>query len=239
MRPICEHQPTSLYRCSIYDYDCVPGGLLVNHAHPLINTFAKKTAVRSRIKRIVLWLLLAGLVWCTILATFIWHYGAYDHATKSDCIIILGAGVKGTSPSPVFEERIRHGINLYQAGFAPKLLFTGGVGEGQKHSEGSVGRWVATQQAVSEGDILIEERSRTTQQNLSEARSVMQSHGLKSAIIVSDPLHMTRAMMMAGRLDIDAVSSPTPTTRYRSIKTKLGFLAREIYFFHHYVVTGN
>lgn len=195
--------------------------------------------MRSRIKRIALWLLLAGFVWCAILATIIWRYGAHDHATKSDCIIILGAAVQGTTPSPVFEERIRHGIDLYRAGFAPKLLFTGGVGDGLKHSEGSVGRSVATQQAVPVGDILIEEQSRTTQQNLSEARSVMQRNGLKSAIIVSDPLHMKRAMMMVDGLGIDAVSSPTPTTRYRSIQTKLGFLVRELYFFHHYVITGN
>ena len=68
---------------------------------------------------------------------------------------------------------------------------------------------------------------------------MMQKNGLKSAIIVSDPLHMKRAMMMAAGLGIDAVSSPTPTTRYRSLQTKLGFLVRELYFFHHYVIIGN
>jgi uncharacterized SAM-binding protein YcdF (DUF218 family) len=195
--------------------------------------------MRSRIKRIALWLFLAGFVWCAILVTIIWRYGANDHAIKSDCIIILGAAVRGTTPSPVFDERIRHGIDLYRAGFAPKLLFTGGVGDGLTHSESSVGRSVATQQVVPGGDILIEERSRTTQQNLSEARSVMEKNGLKSAIIVSDPLHMKRAMMMADGLGIHAVSSPTPTTRYRSLQTKISFLCRELYFFHHYVITGN
>ncbi len=195
--------------------------------------------MRSRFKRIALWLLLAGFVWCVIVATLIWHFGTQDHASKSDCIIVLGAAVSGTTPSPVFQERVRHGIDLYHTGFAPMLLFTGGFGEGQKHSEGSVGRSVAIQQAVPAGDILIEERSRTTRQNLSEARSVMQKHGLKSAIIVSDPLHMKRAMMMAEGLDIDAVSSPTPTTRYRSFPTKFSFLIRELYFIHHYMFTGN
>lgn len=195
--------------------------------------------MRARIKKIALWLLLTGFVWFAILATLIRRYGTHDRATKSDCIIVLGAAVQGTTPSPVFEERIRHGVNLYHMGFAPKLLFTGGIGEGQKHSESGVGRSVATQQAVPMGDILIEERSRTTHQNLSEARSVMQNYGLKSAIIVSDPLHMKRAMMMADGLNIDAVSSPTPTTRYRSFQTRLSFLVRELYFFHHYVITGN
>jgi uncharacterized SAM-binding protein YcdF (DUF218 family) len=193
----------------------------------------------SHFKRIVLGLLLAVFFWCMILGILIWRYGVSNHATKSDCIIVLGAAVQGTTPSPVFTERIRHGIALYHAGHAPKLLFTGGFGDEQTHSESSVGRLIATQQAVPEGDILIEERSRTTMQNLSEARSVMRKHGLKSAIIVSDPLHMKRAMTMAAGLDLDAVSSPTPTTRYRSFQTKFGFLIRELYFFHHYLITGN
>jgi uncharacterized SAM-binding protein YcdF (DUF218 family) len=195
--------------------------------------------MRSRIKRIALWLLLAVVLWCVILATIIWRFGDHDRARKSDCIIVLGAAVHGTVPSPVFEERIRHGIKLYHAGHAHVLVFTGGIGGGQQHSEGGVGRSFATQQAVPAGDILIEERSQTTQQNLSEARSVMQRNGLRSAIIVSDPLHMKRAMMMAEDLGIEAVSSPTSTTRYRSLQTKLGFLLRELYFFHHYVITGN
>ena len=195
--------------------------------------------MRRRIKRIVIWLLIAGLSWCVILGTIVWRYGTHDRAAKSDCIIVLGAAVQGTTASPVFEERIRHGISLYDSGQAPKLLFTGGIGDGQLNSESSIGRSIAIQHGIPATDIHVEEKSRTTQQNLSEALAVMRQHGIKSAIIVSDPLHMKRAMMMADDLDIAAVSSPTPTSRYRSLKTKLGFLVRELYFIHHYFATGH
>lgn len=194
--------------------------------------------MRRNIRRIALWLLGGVLAWCVILGGIVWKYGTLDGATKSDCIIVLGAAVQGTTASPVFEERIRHGINLYKAGHAPKLLFTGGIGDGQIHSEASIGRSVAMQHGVPAADILVEEKSRTTQQNLSEARALMKQHKMDSAMIVSDPLHMKRAMMMAGDLDILAASSPTPTSRFRSFKTKLGFLLREVYFIHHYFFTG-
>ncbi len=118
-------------------------------------------------------------------------------------------------------------------------MFTGGVGEGQTQSESSIGRSIAIQHGVPATDILVEEKSRTTQQNLSEARALMKQHQMDSANIVSDPLHMKRAMMMAGDLDVAAASSPTPTSRYRSLKTKLGFLLREVYFIHHYFATGH
>jgi uncharacterized SAM-binding protein YcdF (DUF218 family) len=195
--------------------------------------------MRSRMKKIVIGILLAGFVWGAVLATMIWRFGLHDHAAESDCIIVLGAAVRGDQPSPVFEERLHHAIKLYHAGLAAKLLFTGGVGDGQELSEGEVARRFAVQHAVPSSDILIEERSRTTKQNLSEAQLVMGSQGLRSAIIVSDPLHMKRALMMAKGLGLDAVSSPTPSSRYRSVRTKLGFLARELYFYHHYLVTGN
>lgn len=124
-------------------------------------------------------------------------------------------------------------------GFVPKLLFTGGYGDGQIRSESGMGRSIAMRHGIPATDILIEEASRTTQQNLSEARSLMRQHGMRSAIVVSDPLQMKRAMLMADGLGMNAASSPTPTSRYRSIRTKLGFLLREIYFIHHYLATGD
>lgn len=202
------------------------------------NAVVPEKDMRRRIKRIVIWLLIAGLAWCVILGTIVWRYGTHDRAAISDCIIVLGAAVQGTKASPVFEERIRHGISLYDSGYATKLLFTGGIGDGQILSEASIGRSAAIQHGIPATNILVEEKSRTTQQNLSEALAVMRQHGIKSAIIVSDPLHMKRSMMIAEDLDIAAVSSPTPTSRYQSHKTKLGFLLRELYFIHHYSVTG-
>lgn len=195
--------------------------------------------MRRNLRKIAFWLVVAVLFWCGIVGGIVWQYGAHDGVAQSDCIILLGAAVQGTTASPVYEERIRHGIHLYKAGRASKLVFTGGVGEGQVHSESSVGRSMALQHGVPARDILIEEKSRTTQQNLSEAHALMKQHQMDSAILVSDPLHMKRAMMMASDLSMTAVSSPTPTSRYRSLSTKLGFLLREIYFIHHYLVTGH
>ncbi len=194
--------------------------------------------MRRHTKKIAFWLLCAVLTWCVVLGTIIWRYGNHDGVTQSDCIIVLGAAIEGTAASPVFDERIQHGINLHKAGHAPKLVFTGGIGDGEDFSESRVGQSIAIQQGVPATDLLLEEKSRTTQQNLSEARNLMKQHKIVSAVIVSDPLHMKRAMMMAEDLGIAAVPSPTPTSRYRSLRVKLGFLIREVYFIHHYFITG-
>ena len=183
-------------------------------------------------------LLLAIFAWLAALGAAIWIYGSSENAVKSDCAIVLGAAAYGDRPSPVFEERIRHGIALYRTGLVSKIVFTGGYGTGAGHAESEVAAAYAAREGVPETDVLTERRSRTTQQNLAEAKLLMEANGLRTAILVSDPLHLRRAMWMAGDLGISAVSSPTPTTRYRSFKAKFRFLRRELYYWHHYLFTG-
>jgi uncharacterized SAM-binding protein YcdF (DUF218 family) len=195
--------------------------------------------MKRRIGKLLAGLMAAVVCWNALLGVVVWRYGVENGATRSDCIIVLGAAVHGSKASPVFEERIRHGVQLYQNEFASKIIFTGGVGKAGGNAESAVAREMAIRLGVPEEDILIEEHSRTTRQNLAEARSLMRAHGLQSAILVSDPLHMKRAVIMAEDMDMAAVSSPTPTSRYRSLRTQIPFLLRELYFIHHYLVTGD
>ena len=94
-------------------------------------------------------------------------------------------------------------------------------------------------QGISSSSILKETTSRTTHQNFTEAKTLMDQAGLKTAIIVSDPLHLKRAAAMAKDLGISAVTSPTPTSRYQSLRPKLGFLLREIFFYNFHLLTGH
>ena len=64
----------------------------------------------------------------------------------------------------------------------------------------------------------------------------MDAFSMDTAIIVSDPLHMKRAMLMAKDYGIEACSSPTPTTMYKSAKTQIPFLAREVFFYIGYSI---
>lgn len=194
---------------------------------------------RRQITKALRWLAAALLICLVITGIFIWNFGTKDYAKKSDCIIVLGAAVYGDKPSPVFEERIKHAIGLLKQAEAPVVIFTGGFGAGASHAESEVGALYAIAQGVSESTILTEVRSRTTKQNLVEAKTLMDSAGLKSAIIVSDPLHLKRASAMAANIGMSAVTSPTPTSRYRSFRTQFKFLLREVYFYHHHGITGH
>ena len=178
-------------------------------------------------------LLLVVLFWLVGVAAYITWVGQRDDARPADAIIVLGAAAYDAKPSPVFEERIRHGIDLYRRGLAPKLIFTGGYGGvGARFSESQVARRYALRQGVPDKAILIESLSRNTHDNLRQASLLMQQHQLHKVIVVSDPLHMARALRISKELGIRAVGSPTPTSRFRTFATRWRFLLQEVYFFH-------
>jgi len=78
-------------------------------------------------------------------------------------------------------------------------------------------------------DILIEEASHTTYENVVNAKQLADARGLKKVLLVSDPMHMKRAVAMAGNIGLEAYPSPTPTTRYQGWRSQMGSLAYETY----------
>lgn len=195
--------------------------------------------MKRHLKKSMAVILLLVIAWLAFVGSSIYRFGYKDRAAKADCIIVLGAAAYGNQPSPVFEERIRHAITLFASGYASMVIFTGGISNGSSHAESKVAATYAIQRGVPAIAIRTETISRTTQQNLAEARKIMRSQGLHSAVIVSDPLHLRRAVMMADDLGIKSFPSATQTSRYQSLKSNLGFLFREMYFYHHYLLTGD
>jgi uncharacterized SAM-binding protein YcdF (DUF218 family) len=188
---------------------------------------------RRPLLRLCVWGALLLVAWLAGVAAWIVHVGSRDEAGPADAIVVLGAAAYDAVPSPVFEARIDHGLDLYRAGHAPMLIFTGGYGGAKaRFSEAQVARRYALRRDIPASAILTESRSRTTVENLVEARRLMREHDLHRVIVVSDPLHMARALRASRRLGIDAVGSPTPSTRFRTFRTQREFLLREVYFFH-------
>ncbi len=174
--------------------------------------------------------LAALLLWVIVLGVQVVHFGNQNTDVHADAAVVLGAAVYRNRPSPVFRERINHAIKLYQEGQVDALIFTGGLGGGDQITEGEAARQYALAAGVPDEDIHIEITSKNTYENLSNAQQIMAYQGFATVLVVSDPLHMRRAMLYAEDLGIDAYSSPTTTTRYQSFQPKFNFLAREVYF---------
>ena len=193
----------------------------------------RKNKVAILISLLVVSLIILSAI---ITAVSIAHYGKLDEKAHCDVAIILGAATSGEKVSPVYRERINHGIWLFENEYVDYLILTGGVGKGNEKSDAYVAKQYAIEKGVPEQVILIEEKSKITEENLEYAKEIMDAFSMDTAIIVSDPLHMKRAMLMAKDYGIEACSSPTPTTMYKSAKTQIPFLAREVFFYIGYSI---
>ena len=190
-------------------------------------------------KKLLKWtalLLAAVTIYSLLCAVSIVRYARRDEAAPADCIIVLGAGTNGKSPNAVFRERLHHAVTLYEAGYSEVILLTGGYSPGNEHSDAWIAGQYLMELGIPKDAILLEEKSTITQENLQYAKEIMDSQEYSTAIIVSDPLHMKRSMRMAKDYEIEAYSSPTPTTRYQTWRTKLPFLARETFFYVGYQI---
>ncbi len=182
----------------------------------------------SKIK-IFLFLLLAILIYITYMMFSVYSFSNQDDKEKSDVIIVLGASTYQKEPAPVYRERLNHGINLYNEGYSDKIIVTGGSISKNALSDAEIASDYLIKKGIPKEDILIEDISRYTEENLSYSKAIMEKNSLKTAIIVSDPYHMKRSIIIGEYLGIKCKSSPTKTSMYRSTNKKLPFLLKETF----------
>ena len=158
----------------------------------------------------------------------IWTYAQTSELVKADAAIVLGTAVRGEEPSPVFQERINHAIWLYENGYVEKIIFTGGKTNGSPLAESAVARTYALAHDIPVEDIFIEDQSLVTIENFHNVAELMETEELSDFLVVSDPLHMKRAIQMAEDTGFTVFSSPTTTTAYNSAASIVPFFFREI-----------
>jgi len=174
-----------------------------------------------------------GLLYCQVDAR------AKNNAPRAaDVIIVLGSAVwQGERPSPSLYARTQQGIALYRTGYAPHLIFSGGLGRNPP-TEAEVMRRLATNAGVPTEAMVLEDQSHSTEENLANSKRLMDARGWRTAIIVSDPFHLLRAEMIARDLGMDATGSGAQTSpTYTATAMRVWYTAREALAIVWYAVT--
>src|SRR6266702_4278081 len=139
--------------------------------------------------------------------------GARDQATTADAIVVLGAAQYNGRPSPVFRSRLDHAATLYQRGYAPVVLVTGGVGTGDTVSESEVGRRYLVRVGLPEGAVTALPAGASTSSSLDGVARWFTGQSNRRVLLVSDGFHMLRLQIIASRLGLVPFTSPTPNSR--------------------------
>lgn len=167
----------------------------------------------------------------------IWTFKDKVELVKTDAAIVLGAAAWNDKPSPVFRERINYSIWLYENNYADKIIFTGGKGKDDKYAESEVARDYAIKNNVNSEDILIETKSKITEENLKYAYEIAMEENLNTFTIVSDPLHMKRAMLISKTIGMESYASPTQSSVYKTLNSQVPFFLRELFYYIGYIIS--
>jgi uncharacterized SAM-binding protein YcdF (DUF218 family) len=169
----------------------------------------------------------------------VWAQGQRDEERPADAIVVMGAAQYDGRPSPVFAARLDHGVELFLAGDAPRLVLTGGKVAGDRTTEAAVGRTFAIERGVPASAIIVEEESRTTLESVRAVAALLKADGATTALFVSDRPHMLRVLRMAADAGLTAWGSPTRTSPIEAdLAGRLDATAHELGALGYYFLVG-
>jgi uncharacterized SAM-binding protein YcdF (DUF218 family) len=159
-------------------------------------------------------------------------YGQVDRAQAADVIIVLGAGLRrDNTPGPALTRRTLHGANLWKQGLAPVIICAGGKPGNRTRSEADACAELLRGQGIPDSAIILEERSRSTEENALYSRELMDARGWQTAILVSDPYHLFRANDIFSGAGIPVYTSPVTEMRLNPSEYMV-YMLREIVALH-------
>lgn len=115
----------------------------------------------------------------------------------ADCALVFGAAVYGNLPGPAIVRRVETAATLYKEKKVNTLILSGGRGEGNQQSEATIMRREAVRRGVSAQDIVMEDASHSTWENLLYSQNLTSE--CSSVVGISDAYHLARIALIADR----------------------------------------
>ena len=196
-------------------------------------TAAQKRRLTHRLRRFLLLGLVALVGYLVGFAAAATLIGEQDTTQPAEIIVVLGSGLKEDGrPGPALTRRSRQGAALWHTGVAPLIMCTGGQSEYFPRTEAAACREILLAAGVPAVAILLEVRSRSTEENAIYSKQLLDRLGLSRIVLVSDSFHMLRARWLFQKQGIDPFASPVPADRLRDWRVYPAALIREFIAFN-------
>jgi uncharacterized SAM-binding protein YcdF (DUF218 family) len=143
--------------------------------------------------------------------------------------VVLGTQVlSGGRPSRTLEARVRHAAWLYKEGRVSLLVPTGGLGD-HPPSEAKVMARILREEGVPEDAVLLEDRALNTWDSAGLVAGMAEKLGVRSVVVVTDPLHCVRTVAAFRKAGLMAWAEPVYSSpMWRGKWLRRGQLVREI-----------
>ncbi len=125
---------------------------------------------------------------------------------RAQAVLVPGAAVyRSGALTPAYLDRVDTAYALYASGIVPKILVSGD-GSGEGYDEVTPARNYLLGRGVPPEDIFLDYDGVNTYESMYRAR---ERYGVSSAIIVTQPFHLPRAVFLAQWFGIDAYGAET------------------------------
>ena len=151
----------------------------------------------------------AGILYVTVTFVQVVVATGHDDRDPVDAIVVLGAAQYDGEPSPVLAGRLDHAFALWQEGVAPLVVTTGSKLEGDRFTEGYAGFEYLRFAGIPEDQLLVVTDGSSTWEQVAATAVQLESRGLDTVVLVSDPYHSLRLEQIADEAGLDAAVSPT------------------------------
>ena len=167
------------------------------------------------LRRVATILLAVGLVLTAVVCvnvSQVWIAGRTDDRSRVDAIVVMGAAQYDGRPTPQFQARLDHALELWAAGVAPIIVTTGGNQPGDRFTEGGSGAKYLNERGVDSSSLVIEEVGSTTRRSLVVVAELLVARGAEHVVIVTEPFHALRSKLIAQDLGLRVTLSSTRTS---------------------------
>ena len=132
-----------------------------------------------------------------------------------DCILILGAGIRGKSPSPMLEDRLLQGISLYNDTY--NKIIVSGDHMNKDYDEVNVMKDYLISKDIPSNDIFMDHAGFSTYDSIYRAKHIFDA---KKIIIITQEYHLYRALYIAENLNIEAYGIASNPREYYGQTTR-------------------
>lgn len=134
----------------------------------------------------------------------------YTKLENIDCIIVLGAGIWREKPSPMLEDRLLEGINLYNNNVSNKIIMSGDHGR-EEYDEVNIMKNYAIEKGVPSENIFMDHAGFSTYESIYRAKEIFKA---KKVVIVTQKYHLYRALYIANQLGLEAYGVGSDPRKY-------------------------
>ncbi len=122
-------------------------------------------------------------------------FGKTDYSRKADAIVVFGARTYADgTPSDALADRVRTACRLYLDRLAPKVIMSGGPGDGPVHETEAM-RKLATSLGVPDQAIVVDTEGTNTRATVRNTCAMLDRLGARRVLVVSHFYHLPRIKM--------------------------------------------